>query len=99
MSFATFKPDPFFNRSHELNALDRACKHRGKGAQMMMLYGRSAYSDQSGFWHTFDDERLPACRHLPGAKTFVFKSIPLPSSDPEGSDFVSIFCAVSMRWI
>lgn len=40
MSFAVFKPDPFFNRASELMALDRACKHRSKGGQMMLLYGR-----------------------------------------------------------
>ena len=40
MSFATLKPDPFFNRAHELAALDRAWKHRGNGGQMMLLYGR-----------------------------------------------------------
>ena len=40
MSFDTLKPDPFFNRAHELAALDRAWKHRGNGGQMMLLYGR-----------------------------------------------------------
>ena len=40
MSFATFIPDPFFNRAHELAALDRACKHPGKAGQMLLLYGR-----------------------------------------------------------
>lgn len=40
MSFQAFKPDPFFNRADELAALDRAWKQRGKGGQMMLLYGR-----------------------------------------------------------
>ena len=40
MSFDTLKPDPFFNRTNELAALDRAWKHRGQGGQMMLLYGR-----------------------------------------------------------
>ncbi len=40
MSFSPFKPDPFFNRTHELAALDRAMNHSGKGGQMTLLYGR-----------------------------------------------------------
>ncbi len=40
MSFATLKPDPFFNRVHELAALDRAWEQRGRGGQMTLLYGR-----------------------------------------------------------
>ena len=35
-----FKPQPFYNRTHELKALDRAYKRRGQGGQMMLLYGR-----------------------------------------------------------
>ena len=40
MSFPTLKPEPFFNRTDELSALDRAWKHRGHGGQMALLYGR-----------------------------------------------------------
>ena len=35
-----FKPDPFFNRTYELSALERAMNHPGKGGQMTLLYGR-----------------------------------------------------------
>lgn len=40
MAFPDFKPEPFFNRTRELEALDRAWKHRGQGGQMALLYGR-----------------------------------------------------------
>ncbi len=40
MSFSSLKPEPFFNRTSELAALDRAWKHRGHGGQMALLYGR-----------------------------------------------------------
>ncbi len=36
----TIKPDPFYDRKHELAALDRACKRPGHGGQMMLVYGR-----------------------------------------------------------
>ncbi len=36
----TIKPDPFYNRTLELAALDRAWKRRGPGGQMLLLYGR-----------------------------------------------------------
>jgi AAA+ ATPase superfamily predicted ATPase len=36
----TFKPEPFYNRVHELSALDRAWKRHGSGGQMLLLYGR-----------------------------------------------------------
>jgi len=36
----TFKPDPFYNRTAELAALDRAWTRHGSGGQMMLLYGR-----------------------------------------------------------
>lgn len=36
----SFKPDPFYNRTNELDALDRAWKRHGKGGQMLLLYGR-----------------------------------------------------------
>ena len=35
-----FKPDPFYNRTSELTALDRAWTRHGAGGQMMLLYGR-----------------------------------------------------------
>ena len=40
MSVSALKPDPFFDRASELAALDRAWKHRGRGGQMTLLYGR-----------------------------------------------------------
>jgi AAA+ ATPase superfamily predicted ATPase len=40
MSFATLRPEPFFNRTRELAALDRAWNQRGYGGQMTLLYGR-----------------------------------------------------------
>jgi AAA+ ATPase superfamily predicted ATPase len=36
----TFKPEPFYDRVHELSALDRAWKRHGSGGQMLLLYGR-----------------------------------------------------------
>ena len=36
----TIKPDPFYNRTLELAALDRAWKRHGAGGQMLLLYGR-----------------------------------------------------------
>jgi AAA+ ATPase superfamily predicted ATPase len=40
MSFPTIAPDPFFNRTAELAALERAWWQRGAGGQMSLLYGR-----------------------------------------------------------
>lgn len=40
MPFFTIKPEPFFNRANELNALDRAYRQRGRGGQFTLLYGR-----------------------------------------------------------
>ena len=37
---STLRPDPFFNRVHELRALDRAYRHPAPGGQMALLYGR-----------------------------------------------------------
>ncbi|HUX43380.1 MAG TPA: ATP-binding protein [Terracidiphilus sp.] len=39
MSYTSIKPDPFYNRTAELSALDRAWKRHG-GGQMLLLYGR-----------------------------------------------------------
>ncbi|HEY3265930.1 MAG TPA: ATP-binding protein [Armatimonadota bacterium] len=36
----TLTPDPFFNRTHELRALDRAWRRPAPGGQMSLLYGR-----------------------------------------------------------
>ena len=36
----TIKPDPFYNRTLELTALDRAWKRHLTGGQMLLLYGR-----------------------------------------------------------
>lgn len=36
----SLKPDPFYNRTSELAALERAWKRHGPGGQMMLLYGR-----------------------------------------------------------
>jgi AAA+ ATPase superfamily predicted ATPase len=36
----TIKPDPFYNRTLELAALDRAWKRHGSGGQMLLMYGR-----------------------------------------------------------
>lgn len=35
-----FKPEPFYNREAELQALERAWAHPAKGGQMAMVYGR-----------------------------------------------------------
>ena len=40
MADTTIKPDPFYNRTLELAALDRAWKRHGRGGQMLLLYGR-----------------------------------------------------------
>jgi AAA+ ATPase superfamily predicted ATPase len=40
MSFESLKPEPFFNRTRELEALNRAWGSRGSGGQMALLYGR-----------------------------------------------------------
>src|SRR5579864_6713868 len=40
MIYAAWKPEPFFNRTAELAALDRAWKRRTAGGQMMLLYVR-----------------------------------------------------------
>lgn len=40
MSGSTIKPDPFYDRTVELAALDRAWKRHGNGGQMLLLYGR-----------------------------------------------------------
>ena len=36
----TIKPDPFYDRTLELTALDRAWKRHLTGGQMLLLYGR-----------------------------------------------------------
>ncbi len=36
----TPKPDPFYDRTNELGAFERAWKMRGRGGQMTLLYGR-----------------------------------------------------------
>jgi hypothetical protein len=38
----TIKPDPFYDRTLELAALDRAWKDHGAGGQMLLLYGPQA---------------------------------------------------------
>ena len=40
MPLLIIKPEPFFNRTNELNALDRAYRQRGRGGQFTLLYGR-----------------------------------------------------------
>jgi AAA+ ATPase superfamily predicted ATPase len=40
MPYLTIKPDPFYDRTVELAALDRAWKCHGNGGQMLLLYGR-----------------------------------------------------------
>jgi len=40
MPGSTIKPDPFYDRTVELAALDRAWKRHGNGGQMLLLYGR-----------------------------------------------------------
>jgi hypothetical protein len=40
MPGTTIKPDPFYDRTLELAALDRAWKRHGAGGQMLLLYGR-----------------------------------------------------------
>ena len=40
MTQLAFKPEPFYNRISELNALDRAWRRHGTGGQMLLLYGR-----------------------------------------------------------
>jgi hypothetical protein len=37
MPGTTIKPDPFYNRTLELAALDRAWKRHGAGGQMLLL--------------------------------------------------------------
>ena len=70
MSFATLKPDPFFNRVYELAALDRAWKQHGRGGQMTLLYGRrrlgKTYLLQRYFTGgvTGDEPAKPHCYYL-----------------------------------
>jgi hypothetical protein len=40
MPGTTIKPDPFYDLTLELAALDRAWKRHGAGGQMLLLYGR-----------------------------------------------------------
>jgi AAA+ ATPase superfamily predicted ATPase len=40
MPSSTIKPDPFYDRTVELAALDRAWTRHGNGGQMLLLYGR-----------------------------------------------------------
>ena len=40
MASGTIKPDPFFNRTRELAALDRAWRRRAAGGQMALVLGR-----------------------------------------------------------
>ena len=40
MPSSTIKPDPFYDRTVELAALDRAWKRHGNSGQMLLLYGR-----------------------------------------------------------
>jgi hypothetical protein len=40
MPYSTIKPDPFYDRTLELAALDRAWTRHGNGGQMLLLYGR-----------------------------------------------------------
>jgi AAA+ ATPase superfamily predicted ATPase len=40
MLSTTIKPDPFYDRTLELAALDRTWKRHGAGGQMLLLYGR-----------------------------------------------------------
>lgn len=40
MSYTTLRPEPFFNRTQELAAFERAYNTRGSGGQLALLYGR-----------------------------------------------------------
>jgi len=66
----TLKPDPFFNRTSELAAFDRAWRQRGRGGQMTLLYGRrrlgKTYLLQRYFTGgvTGTEEAKPHCYYL-----------------------------------
>lgn len=68
MSFPTIAPYPFFNRTSELAALDRAWTHRGSGGQMTLLYGRrrlgKTYLLQRFFAGSKNEHVKPHCYYL-----------------------------------
>ena len=68
MSFPTIAPDPFFNRTAELAALDRAWRQRGTGGQMTLLYGRrrlgKTYLLQRFFAGSDTEPPKPHCYYL-----------------------------------
>ena len=68
MSFPTIAPDPFFNRTAELAALDRAWQHRGGSGQMTLLYGRrrlgKTYLLQRFFAGSQTEPAKPHCYYL-----------------------------------
>jgi AAA+ ATPase superfamily predicted ATPase len=68
MSFPTIAPDPFFNRTAELAALDRAWTQRGAGGQITLLYGRrrlgKTYLLQRFFAGSDSEPQKPHCYFL-----------------------------------
>jgi AAA+ ATPase superfamily predicted ATPase len=65
----TFKPDPFHDRTMELQALERAWRRPGTGGQMMLVYGRrrlgKTYLLQRYFTAGVNgDEGKPHCYYL-----------------------------------
>ena len=72
MSRFIVKPDPFFNRTDEIAALDRAWKRPGLGGQMAMLYGRRRLGKTYLLQRFFaDDPPKTHCYYLADQTTAV----------------------------
>lgn len=72
MSQLIVKPDPFFNRTDEIAALDRAWKRPGLGGQMAMLYGRRRLGKTYLLQRFFaDDPPKTHCYYLADQTTAV----------------------------
>lgn len=79
----TYKPDPFYNRTQELAALDRAWKRHGQGGQLLLLYGRrrlgKTYLLQRYFTGgvTGEERERPHCYYLAEQTTAVSQRVAL----------------------
>src|SRR5579859_4298388 len=83
MTFPTLRPEPFFNRSAELAALDRAWNQRGSGGQMTLLYGRRRLGKTYLLQRYFtggvsgQEEARPHCYYLADQTTDTVKRLTL----------------------
>lgn len=83
MSGSTIKPDPFYDRTVELAALDRAWKRRGNGGQMLLLYGRRRLGKTFLLQRYFtagatgDESAKPHCYYLAEQSTAATQQLTL----------------------